>query len=776
MTVGGQGSKSRKTPATVSLRSATLSLALAGLVAAPLPALAQNFRFDQVSIEGLERIEPATVLSLAGIARGEQLSGGALNDAYQRLKDSGLFERVELVPQGGRLVIRLAEYPTVSRVAFEGNKRIKDEDLQGIIKIAPRRVFSPSQLEADAQSIADAYAQTGRLAARVDPKVIRRAGNRVDIAFEIREGRVSEVERISFTGNRAYSDSRLRRVLDSKQAGIFRAIISRDTFVPERIEFDRKLLVDFYRARGYIDAEVQGVSSEMARSRDGFFLNFKIHEGQKYALGRITTRSEIEGVPAGDFQAALKIKPGVTYSPLAIDNSISRMEALALQRGINFLRVEPRITRHPETQTLDVEFVLSRGPRVFVERIDIEGNVTTLDRVVRRQFRSVEGDPFNPREIREAADRLRALRYFSNVDVQSRPGSTSDKVIVDVNLEEQPTGSLAFGASYGVNSGFGVNVSLQESNLLGRGQYLGLSIGTSSDDQKNSLTFIEPYFLGRDLKFKFNAYYNTSDDSSGTDFSTRMGGITPSIEFPVSERTRLELRYTLSYDDLVSVNAGSSPILTNEIGALWSSGLGYTVSYDTRKTGLNPDAGVLLQVSQDLLGMGGDVQAVRTTALASAEKRLASRDLLLRAELEAGAIGFMKGNSRVIDRFMNGSKIRGFEPGGIGPRDIGAANQDVLGGNYYAVARFEAEFPLGLPEEYGITGGAFFDVGSIWGLSTTAGGINVQSEDFKPRAAAGVSVFWTTPLGPLRFNFAKALVKEDYDEEQNFDLTISTRF
>lgn len=742
-------------------------------------AQAQSYRFDQVVIEGNERIEPATILNYAGIGRGQAISAGTLNDAYQRLQGSGLFEEVELIPAGTTLRIRVQEYPTISIINFEGNARLKDEMLAELVQSQPRRVYSPAIAEADANRIAEAYAESGRLAARVTPKVIRRDGNRVDLAFEIREGSVTEVERVSFTGNRAFSDRRLRQVIETKQAGIFRRIIQSDTYVAGRIDFDRQLLTDFYRSRGYIDAQVTGVASEMARERDGFFVTFNVREGQQFRFNNVTTVSEVSGVDVADFAPLAKIRSGTVYSPSAVDLAITRMEGLALRKGLNFVRVEPRITRNDRNQTLDLELALTRGPRVFVERIDIEGNTTTLDRVIRRQFRTVEGDPFNPREIRNASERIRALGFFSNAAVDARQGSSAERVVVDVNVEEQPTGSLSFGASYGVSSGFGVNVAVSEANFLGRGQFVSLQIGTTSDNQQSSFTFVEPFFLSRDLRFRFNAYYNTSENDN-SDYSTRLAGISPSIEFPVSENGRLELRYRLSKDKLYNVAAGSSLALQAEEGDLWSSALGYTYSYDTRTSGLNPNAGVLLRFGQDYVGAGGDVEAVVTSALMSAQTKVMQEEVTLRAELEGGAVHSLGDNStRVIDRFSGARKIRGFEYNGLGPRDLGAVNEDALGGNYFAVARFEAEFPLGLPEEYGVAGGLFLDVGSVWGLDdiTKANAADLGgSDDLSWRSVIGFSLFWDTAIGPLRFNFSKALVKEDYDLEQNFDLTISTRF
>ncbi len=744
------------------------------------PAFAQAFSFSNVTIEGNERVDSATILNYAGISRGEEVSAGGLNDAYQRILNSGLFESVELVPQGSTLVIRVVEYPIVNVISIEGNKRLKDEQLSELITSQSRRIYSPSQAEADAAAIAEAYRVSGRLAATVTPKIIRRSDNRVDLVFEITEGKVVENERITFNGNKAFSDRRLRQVLETKQAGFLRNLIQRDTYVPERLELDKKVLTDFYLSRGYIDFQVLDASAELSRERDATFVTFTVREGVSYNIGAVSTVSEVEGVDAAEFEAVQKIRSGQTYSPLLIDNNITRMETLALKKGLNFIRVEPRITRNPAGQVVDVQFAIVRGERIFVERIDIEGNTTTLDQVIRRQFKTVEGDPFNPREIRQAAERIRALGFFADAQVNADQGSAPDQVVVNVDVEEQPTGSLSFGLSYSVASGTGVNIGFSETNFLGRGQRLSVAISTASSNQNSSFSFTEPALLGRDLSFSIGGFYRTSE-SDYSAYDTRNIGFTTGIGFPLGEESTLNLRVGLSEDKLFNYT-GDSAIILDEVeqGARTTFSLGYSYEYDNRITGLNPKGGVLLRFGQDYAGLGGDAEYLKTTALALAETKVMNEEVTLRAIFEGGAITSLGGNvTRVTDRFFGNGKIRGFEPNGIGPRDLAAADDDALGGNFFAVARFEADFPLGLPEEYGITGGAFLDVGSVWSLDNTAGGPTGTDEvddSFIPRAAVGLSVFWNTPIGPLRFNFSHALKKEDYDKEQTFDLTVSTKF
>ena len=747
------------------------------------PVFAQNYSFSSIRVEGNSTIETATVLSYANIERDSELSGAALNDAYQRIVNSGLFKSVELIPQDKTLVIKVVEYPTINIVNFEGNKHLKDEDLADIAKSQSRHVYSPSQAEADAAAIAEVYRQSGRLAATVDPRIIRRDANRVDLVFEITEGKVVEIERLSFNGNRAFSDRRLRQVLETKQAGLLRTLIQRDTFVTERIDLDKQLLRDFYLSRGYADVQVLNVSSDIARERDAYFVTFTIREGQSFNIGKVSTISEIDGLDVAEFEAVQRIRSGETWSPALIDNNVARMENFALRKGVNLARVEPHITRNERAGILDVEFVIVRGEKVFVERIDIEGNTTTLDRVIRRQFRMVEGDPFNPREIRQSAERIRALGFFSDVQVNAEPGSSSNQAVVKVDVEEQPSGSLFLGGSYSGSSGLGLNIGFSETNFLGRGQGISASVTSGTDSNNAILSFSEPAFLGRNVALKFsNAYRETSSQKS--DYDTQTFSSSPSLEFPLTDIARLETRYTYSESTLSGLEQDSSSILQRDAarGAISSIGPGYTFSYDTRISGVNPKGGILLRFNQDYAGLGGDEKYVLTSSLAMAETKAFREEVTVRATFEGGVLAMLgDDSSRVTSRFFGNEKIRGFETNGVGPRDLKAENKDALGGNLFSVVRLEADFPLGTPEEYGIGGGLFFDVGSVWGLDDVAGGTvggrtETVDDSMYLRSVVGFSVFLDTPIGPLRFNFSKALVKQDYDKEQNFDLTLSTKF
>jgi outer membrane protein insertion porin family len=756
-----------------------------GFAAIPAEAQATSYRFTELQVIGNNRIEPAAISSYAGIVPGKTVTAGELNDAYQRILASGLFESVDIQPRGNRLVITVVEFPTINVIRFEGNRRLDDDVLTEVINSQPRRVLNPSVAERDAGAIAQAYAESGRIAARVTPRIIRRSDNRADLIFEIFEGSLAEIERLSFVGNRKFTDRRLRRVLGTKQAGFLRTFVRSDTLIEDRIEFDKQVLKDFYQSRGYVDFRVTGVNAELARERDGYFLTFNVEEGQQFAFGEITTTSDLPNIDPEEFHAALKIRSGVTYSPALVENSITRLERLAIRKGLDFIRVSPRISRNDRDLTLDVEFVVERGPRVFVERIDIEGNTTTLDRVVRQQFKVVEGDPFNPREIREAAERIRALGFFSNADVNAREGSSPDQVIVDVDVEERPTGSLNFGGTYSTESGFGLVAGFKERNLLGRGQELAITFSGSSDENNYEFSFTEPAFMGRDVAVGFKTIYQ-DQTFSNVRFENTVGQFQPFVSFTSGEFSRVQLRYTYDQVEMTipTSDAVAGSLIDTEAarGTEFSSSLGYTYTYDSRIGGLNPDAGVLLQFGQDLAALGGDVDYVRTTAKAIAQKKILNDQVTLRATFEGGMVHAPDNNTRVHNRFaLTSRQMRGFEYYGLGPREVaggGSTVNDGLGGKYYAVARFEAEFPLGLPDEYGISGGLFYDVGTLWGVdgSTTVAGSSILYDDAILRHVIGFSLFWDTPIGPLQFNFSKALQKETYDREQNFNLTIRTEF
>ena len=766
------------------------------------PASAQTYSYSEIVVEGNLRIDTASIIRFADLPRSGTISAATLNSAYNGLADAELFEDISISDEGAVLLITVVEYPIINKIVIEGNRRIKSERLMEVVKSQPRQVYKPSLAEADAFAIGEVYRIAGRFAATVDPKIIRRPDNRVDMVFEVIEGRVVEVERISFVGNKAYSDSRLRKVLRSKQANFLRTFVQSDTFVAERLELDKSLLRDFYLARGYVDFEVTSVSTEVTLERDAFFVVFHIEEGHQFTFGEITTDSDVPEVDVDFFMAESRIKPGRVYTPTLVSDTVERMEFLASSNNLQFVRVRPDVTRNSHDRTLDVVFNVERGQRIFIERIDIQGNATTLDRVIRRQFRVAEGDPLNPREIAEAAERIRALGFFASAEVTSEEGSSPSQAVIAVNVTERPTGSLSFGVAYAEDEGVSGNIQLTERNLLGRGQYLSFGLDTGSKTKSYSLTFGEPQLLDRDLSLTVSTSYRTTE-SYGQNFDTSVFQFSPQVRFPISETSRLGVKIAFNRHRFSGTQwnkSGVSQIIRrdlflNENQQRTGDNLtfGYDLSYDSRRTGFDPTRGYQARIGQEVILGRQNYTALRSTVLARAHTSLFNEDLLLSATFEGGAVFARSGDTHLEDRFRTHRGImRGFRYNGMGPRD--PVTEDALGGNYFAVARLESQFPLGFAEDVGISGGAFFDFGSLWGLDDvkncvvgtaespqpdidpTKCNVGVVDDSMKLRATAGVSLFWTTLLGPLRFNFSRPVKKEVYDETLSFDLTISSDF
>ncbi len=748
-------------------------------------AQAQTYRFSNITVDGNVRVDDSTVIGFTGITRGQSVSAGQVNAAISRLSASGLFEEVDVAPRGATLAITVKEYPIIGVVNFEGNRRIKSEDIQEVVRTRAGRVLSPAEVEADARAIAELYNARGRIAAEVTPKVLPRGNNRVDLAFEIREGDVVEIERVAFVGNRAFSNYRLRQVLSTKQAGALRWLIQSDTFIAERVGLDRRLLTDFYLSRGYVDFEILSVTSEVARERDSFFLTFNIREGQQFKFGQVSVVSEVDGLDAAELQNEVRIRPGTVFAPNVLELNIARLEQYAERKGLRFIRAEPRFTRDNRNGIIDVEFAMVRGERIFVERIDIQGNTTTLDRVIRQQFIMAEGDPLNPREIREAAERIRALDFFSDVSVEPRAGSAPDLAVVDVEVEEQPTGSLGFSVSFGAGQGIGFGLSFSETNFLGRGQQFSATFNTIKGSRDISVFFTEPRLFGRNLSYSLGIGLQETDNLNNNRFRTREAFINNAIGFSISEFGTLQVRQSFIMDSLKGLSAQSSERirLDEAAGSALTASFGYTYSYDTREKGLDPTRGMYISFSQDLNIGNKSRRSIKTELSAGYEADVFNEDVKLKVDARVGMLHMISGSSRNRERFQLASVMRGFQGGASGPRDFGAVNQDVLGGNRYFSVQMEAQFPLGLPDEYNLKGGVFADVGSVWGVDNVGiAGVNMvsptgmDSNKMQIRATLGVSLFWDSPLGPLRFDFSRPLRKEAFDKAQNFDFSIVSQF
>jgi outer membrane protein insertion porin family len=767
--------------AALALRVLVLYGAIAGglVVATPAPVAAQQGpAVSDVVVIGNRRVEAATVASYLTLGPGDPITAQALNESVHRLFDTGLFRDASIAVDGRSLIVRVEENPTINRVAFEGNDALSDEELLASVSTRPRRAFTRSRVEADAQTIGEIYRRVGRYGTEIEPVIIELPENRVDLVFEIDEGDVTGVNAISFVGNEVYSDRRLRSVIETTETGIFGFLLTSDIYDPDRLEFDRELLRRYYLGRGYADFTVLSATAELAPDRDGFFITFTVSEGELYTFGEQRVVTTAPGLDPADFEPLIDGAPGDTYDADLVENNINRIIFQAGQQGFAFIDVRPRAIRDPEARTVGVVYELSEGPRVYVERIDIEGNSRTLDRVIRRQFDVVEGDAFNSRAIQRAESAIRGLGYFETVTVRTERGSSPDRARVVVEVEEQSTGSLSFGLGFSTDQGPLAEVNVTERNFLGRGQFFRARAVVAGDEQVIDFSFREPAFLDRDLEAGFDVFYRQEDRSDESSFEETNIGFTPSIAFPVSENGRLRLNYQISSDEIRDVNANASPFIARDEGTAITSLIGYRYSYDQRNDPFDTTEGYLLEFGQDFAGLGGDAQYVRTTGLARAFTSFFDEDVVTSVEVEGGYIwGWGDDDVKITDRFfLGGDRLRGFERDGLGPRD--QVTDDSLGGNAFAVVRTEVSFPLGLPEDFGIYGGLFSDFGTLWDLETTSlQGVGYSIDDsLKMRGSVGASLFWDSLFGPLRVNVAYPFLKEDGDREEIFRLTAGTRF
>ncbi|MEO0623501.1 MAG: outer membrane protein assembly factor BamA [Pseudomonadota bacterium] len=764
----------------------TIALVLGAHPSGPLgvsPASAQTAgESSGIVIRGNRRIEPGTIVSYMALPNDRAINAADLNAATRRLFDTGLFRDVQITPGGGGVLVEVVENPSINAVAFEGNDAVTDEDLERIVSARPRFPFTPAAAEADAQAIIEIYRRTGRYGAEVVPVTIERDDNRVDLIFEIDEGEMTGINSIDFTGNRAFSDSRLRDEIETSESGLLSVFFSTDVFDPDRIELDKSLLRQFYLSKGYADFTLLSTTTELAPDRSGFFVTFNIEEGEQYTFGEFDVSVTAEGLDAADFLAAIPAEDltGEIYDAGEVEDIANDLTDLAGEKGFAFVQVRPRADKDPENRIIDITFELEEGSRVFVERIEIEGNTQTLDRVIRREIELVEGDAFDARKIRRARAEIRGLNYFERVDVAVEEGSASDRAVLKVQVEEKSTGSISFGLGFSTNAGPLGSVSVTERNFLGRGQILNAQVTAAGDTQVYDFSFTEPQFLDRDLAVSTRAFFIQDDRDDESSFEINRLGFEPSVAFPLSDRTRLRLSYDLVRDDIEAA-PDASPAIQIDDGARFKSSVGYRLTYDQRNDVVEPTGGYLATLEQEFAGLGGDAQFVKTRSSVKGWLGFFDDQVIASAEAEGGALFSFGDDSQVNDRFfLGGTSLRGFADEGIGPRDQNT--DDSVGGNFFTALRLEVSFPLGLPDELGIFGGAFVDAGTVFGLDRTsfpairdAPAVNIDdSAEF--RVAAGGLLFIDSPFGPIELSIGFPLVKEDRDEEELFRVSVGTRF
>lgn len=769
-------------------RAALLAcVASAALFAAPVAAqqIPGSFVLSDVQVEGNRRIEAETVRVYTDLDPGETVTPARLNAAVQALYATGLFEDAQILVEGNSLRIVVVENPSINVIAFEGNDIISDEMLNQNIEIRPRLAYNRAAVEADAAIIIDIYRSVGRFGAQVNPVIIERPDNRVDVVFEIFEGDVTEIERITFVGNEVFSDGDLQDVIVSREAGLLSQFFSNDTYDPGKVRLDEELLRQFYLENGFAEFEVESSVVELSADRQGFFLTYTVTEGPRYTFGELFVDPLVDGLEAADFDGTIPARPGDGFDQRVVDDAIENILEITGQMGFAFANVVPRVRQNVEERTVDVAFEIVDGDRVFVERIDISGNTATLDRVIRREFELIEGDAFNASSVRETADRLRGTGYFGDVSVEVQEGSAPDRAIIETVVEERLTGSVNFGVAYSSASGVGGTVALSENNFLGRGQYAAIEFSTGTDENVYSLAFTEPRFLDREVSAGFDLYFREVDRDTSNFDETNIG-FEPRVTFPLSDNGTLQLRYRISQDEIeANSTVDVSPAIIADEGSALTSSIGFTYRYDRRNSTAAPTDGYVLTFTGDLAGLGGDAQYLKATATGRYYQSFRNDDIVTFIEGELGALASDSDGSRITDRFfLGGANFRGFQAGGFGPRDLdttGATSVDsALGGNYYAVVRAQASFPLGLPEEVGLFGGVFANAGSLWGLNDTTftdtRGTYTIDDSAEVRAAVGVSLFWDSPIGALRIDYANAVKTVEGDDEETFRLTGGRRF
>lgn len=747
---------------------------LALFVLMPVAAQAQT-RIQEIHVEGTERIEPATVVSYMDLRAGDVLDSYSLDRALKALFATGLFADVNIEQRGGALVVHVVENPIINEIAFEGNDRIDDEELLAETQLRPRQVFTRTKVQSDLSRLYQVYRQQGRFSVDIEPKVIRLDQNRVNLVYEINEGAVTKIKTIRFIGNKRYDDSKLRSVISTKEDAWYRFLSTDDRYDPDRLSYDQELLRRFYLAEGYADFNLTSAVAELSPDKEHFFVTFTLEEGQRYRVGQVKLDSRLRNFDPAPLYETVKISSGDWYDADLVQETVDNLTDALGDLQYAFVSVRPNIARNRQDAIVDITFEINEAPRVFVERIDIKGNIRTMDKVVRREFLLSEGDPYNRSKLARSEQKIKDLNFFESADVSAKQGSAPDKTVIEVDVAEKSTGELSIGAGFSTSDGPLADIRIRERNLLGKGQDLLLAATIAGERTEFDASFTEPYFLNRDLAAGFDLFHVTRDlqDESSYDQKRTGGGLR--LGYPLSERWRQTVSYRVERNEITDVQSDASTYIRAQEGERDTSAIGLRTTYDNRDSTLFPTDGWFLWLDNEMSGLGGDSQYVSGRTGASWFYPVFDQ-VVLNTLGEVGAIaGYGDEDVAINERFfLGGSTLRGFESAGIGPRDL--TTNDSLGGNVFYRGSVELSFPIGLPEEMGIKGHTFSDIGSIWEVDTTPGlNANIVDEN-SLRAAVGAGISWRSPFGPIRVDAAVPVAKEDYDEDEVFRFNFGTRF
>lgn len=724
-----------------------------------------------VDVKGLERVELETVMSYININKGEAVSQDELDEAMKQLYSTGLFTDIVFdFKNNGLLTIKVVENPIINKRVFDGNDKLSDDLLEKEVSLAPRSIYSRAKVQEDVQRILEVYKRTGRYAASVEPKIIKRDQNRVDLIYEIDEGPLASITKINFIGNTHYSDDDLQNEIMSKESRWYRIFSSSENYDAEKSNYDKELLRRFYLKHGYADFRVASTIGELSPDKKSFVLNFVLDEGARYKVKDIVINSEIGDVDVTPIYDVVEFERGDWYNAEKVEKSVTAITDELGKKGFAFVDVVPDLRKNTQTGDVDVVFNIKEGDRIFVNRINIKGNTRTHDEVIRREFRIDEGDAFNVSKVRDSRRNVENLNYFSKVDMQTIP-TDSNKADIDVEVEEKSTGFFNVGIGYSTVNGALVRAGVTENNFRGMGQRLAVDVGVSQKSSDYDLSFTEPYFLGRRLSAGIDLFRTEQDYQDEGSYDTTSTGGRLRLGWNYTDDLSQYFRYTLREDEIDNVDSGASKYIKEEEGKTSGSIIGQTTVYDKRDSAINPKEGYYLSFGNDVAGLGGDEKFLKFDAKAY-KYYTVSDYYTFKLFANAGYIvGYGGEDVRLSNRYnLGGSTMRGFDVAGIGARD--KYTDDALGGNWMLYTGAEMSFPIGL-DEVGIRGRTFVDVGMLGKPDN----INSKDVDYSstPRVAPGFGFQWQSPMGQIDVDFAFPVVKEDYDETQVFRLNFGTR-
>ena len=743
------------------------------LVGMPLKALVAEDPsiVEKVVVEGNQRIETGTIRSYLLIQEGDLFSRRRLDQSLKSLYATGYFADLSIKLKDKTLVVKVIENPVINRIAFEGNLRVEDEILKNEITLKPRVVFNRSKVQKDVEKLLNIYRVNGRYAATVDPKVILLPQNRADLVFEIDEGPLTKVDSIRFIGNKSFDDSDLKSIISTKEDRWYRFFASSDTYDPDRLKVDRELLRQYYLAEGYADFRIVSAVADLAPDNGAFYITINLNEGERYKFGDINISSGVRNVEVDRLKPLIEFKKGDWYDKTLIAKTIQNIKDEIGTRGYAFVQVRPEVKKVQESKEINLNLAVREGPRVFVERIDIGGNVRTVDSVVRREIRLVEGDAFDVGKLRKSRQRISDLNFFDNVKIKQETGSARDKAVIKIDVEEKSTGSLNLGVGYGTDAGALVDVTLRERNLLGLGQHLSIATTLAAEKSSVNLSFTEPYFMDREVSAGIDLFHvrrdfqdTRSHDTQSTGFGVRSG-------YPLNRLLSQNWKYGFDYAKVTNVGTLASPLIRQQEGTRISSAVTHGLLYDTRDSKFNPTEGFVSQLSNQLAGFAGDVYYFRNTVSGAQYYSLAKNWVLT----GSGRVGYIVGlgeDVEIVNRFfLGGDSLRGFATAGVGPRDRNTL--DSLGGEWLYNGTIQLTMPLGLPQELAINGRIFSDFGSLGGVNPSNSAV---FDSASLRASLGAGIGWVSPFGPINVDVGFPILKESLDEEEGLRVNFGTRF